>query len=267
MYKKCLFVLIMVLFSAHFAYSHEVDIPHEETADETADETYQPYISVDESFWPYIGLIDPVIVLIAASFISSIAALVGFMVRSHASEKTKKLLFASIAVPVVIATIYLSASTVYLNIISVTDGPVHWHADYEVWACGESYELVDPRGFENRTGPTALHEHNDNRIHVEGLLLDLKQASVSEFFRAVGGDLTKEKLIIPTNDGLKEWKNGDLCNGIPGEWHVFVNGIKDEEYPAHILAPFSTVPPGDKIKFVFTEKNVSEINTMLGEAP
>jgi len=104
--------------------------------------------------------------------------------KTHASEKTKHFLFFAIAIPVVIATLYLGGATVYLNLVSETGGPIHWHADIEVWVCDEKYELKDPEGFDNRLGPVILHEHNDNRLHVEGLLLDIKQVSLGEFFQS-----------------------------------------------------------------------------------
>ena len=255
MNKKYLLVILLILFIVPYGFSQETDEPREEP------------LPIGESVWPAIGLVDPVLVLGVASVIAIIAMVLAFLVRLHASEKTKKILFLSIAVPIAIATLYVSGATIYLNVVSVTEGPVHWHADYEVWACGENYELVKPKGLEGRVGPIVLHEHGDNRLHVEGLLLDLRQASLGSFFSAVGGSFSKEELIFPTDEGVNAWRNGDLCNGQPAKWHLFVNSEQNNEFGDYILSPHTSVPPGDEIKLVFTEKPLNEINPVLGEEP
>ncbi len=217
--------------------------------------------------WEKLGIPDPVNILIVGAGMSAFFIIVSVYYRKHMGEKAKKLAFIFIAVPVVISTIYVSASTVYLNVTSATGGPVHWHADYEVWVCGERHELIDPTGFENRVGTPTVHEHNDNRIHIEGVLLDLEDASLHEYFESIGGEFEDDLLTMPTHEGLMTWKNGDLCNGRPAQWHVFVNGNLAENGHEHIIAPYSTVPPGDVIKIVFTEKVPNLINTKLFEAP
>src|SRR5687767_8188453 len=51
-------------------------------------------------------------------------------------NQVKKPLFILILLVVVSTTLTISGATVYLNIKSASGGPVHWHADFEVWACG-----------------------------------------------------------------------------------------------------------------------------------
>src|SRR3972149_5373361 len=63
------------------------------------------------------------------------------------TEKAKWFLYLGIALPIVLATLFLAGSTVYLNLTSITGGPVHWHADFPVCACGEEPELVGAPGF------------------------------------------------------------------------------------------------------------------------
>jgi len=87
------------------------------------------------------------------------------------------------------------------------------------------------------------------------------------FFKAIGGSFKNDELIFPTNEGLKEWRNGDLCNGQPGKWYMFVNGTLNDDFQSHIPAPYSQIPPGDEIKLVFTENSLAQINPILGEAP
>ena len=107
--------------------------------------------------------------IIAASVIVIVVIAVSIASKPK-TEKAKIFLFLGIAVPTLIATIFSAGSTVYLNINSETKGPVHWHADYEIWNCGEKIELVDPKGLSNKVGDAVFHEHDDDRVHVEGVV-------------------------------------------------------------------------------------------------
>ncbi len=157
-------------------------------------------------------------------------------------------------------TLYLVLTTVHLNLVADSKGPVHWHADYELWGCDKEYKLFTPKGMSNRQGVDVLHSHDDNRIHVEGVLMDLRSASLGAFFQAIGGGLSSDGMAIPTNDGLVTFHEGDLCNGQPGKLYLFVNGKLEQNPPEHIVAAFEQVPPGDKIKLIFTEKPLEQIN-------
>ena len=221
----------------------------------------------DGTVWERLGVADPVSILAWASVISVLFILISIVYQKGMKEHAKKLSFVFISVPVLIGTVYLSGATIYLNMVSATGGPVHWHADYEVWACGVGYELVDPEGLENRVGSPTVHEHNDNRIHVEGVLLDLEDASMHEYFESVAGEFTGKRLSIPATDGQKTWTNGNLCNGLPARWYMFVNGKMNIDMEEYIISPYADVPPGDRIKFVFSEKPANEINPNLGVEP
>ncbi len=111
-------------------------------------------------------------------------------------------LFVLIAIVVVSTTLTISGATVYLNVKSATGGPVHWHADYQVWACGNQLNLRDPSGIlNNKIGTPTLHEHNDGRIHLEGTLVALPyDASLGKFLSVVGGGITDDSLVFPLND-------------------------------------------------------------------
>ena len=95
----------------------------------------------------------------------------------------------------------MAVSTVYLNVKSDSGGPAHWHADFETWVCDNQIELRDPTGFlSNKIGTSVLHEHDDQRIHLEGVVVDDKvDASLGKFFHVVGGALTAEALVAPLN--------------------------------------------------------------------
>lgn len=179
-------------------------------------------------------------------------------------DRAKPVLFLLIVIPVVLATAVLVGSTIYLNQVSATGGPVHWHADFEIWSCGQKIDLVDPTGLENRVGTAVVHEHGDDRIHVEGVLVDLEEASLHEFFEVVGGGLSAGELAVPLNAGSLAVRNGDLCpDGQAGELQLWAyrvanprerggwQYVQERADPDYVLSPHSAVPPGDCIILEF----------------
>ncbi|NQZ84291.1 MAG: hypothetical protein HRU03_01110 [Nanoarchaeales archaeon] len=161
-------------------------------------------------------------------------------------KEHSKLVFMLFVIPVMASTLYLAGHTVYKNTISTTGGPIHWHADYQVWACGERLDLVDPIGMANKIGTPLFHEHNDDRIHVEGTVDDISNVNLAAFFRTVGGKLTETQITYPTEGGeIVDLKTGDNCNGEPAELKVYVNGIKINNVDSYMYYAHSMVPPGD----------------------
>lgn len=168
-------------------------------------------------------------------------------------ETLKLILFWSMILVISLNTLYLAGGTIYKNQRSITGGPVHWHADFEIWNCGKKVDLVDPEGWSNKIGTPVFHEHNDERMHVEGVVLDKKDTSLGEFFNVIGGNLTSRGLTAPLNNGTLELTNGMLCKGAPGVIQVFVFKTEDSRfyqqkllYPEdYILEGESNVPPGD----------------------
>ena len=133
--------------------------------------------------------------------------------------KTRLYLFLLITIFIIVISVFLIGYTIHKNITSDTKGPVHWHADFEIYDCDNRVELTDPKTFlTNRIGSPLFHEHNDNRIHVEGTVDKIEDISLSSFFEVVGGKLTEEELLIPTNKGSLNTdslsrRNGELCMG------------------------------------------------------
>lgn len=188
-----------------------------------------------------------------------LAVLVGISLQEkYLNEKLKKFLFISIVISIAIPTFYMIFSTVYLNTVSVSKGPVHWHADVEVWACGKEVELQDPTGFlSNKIGTATLHEHNDKRIHLEGVVVHPEDASLGKFFQVIGGEISNDSLIVPTNNGPVPYTNGSMCaDGSEGQVQVFLYQTDSDQYYSqrklenpeqHLIAPYSAVPQGDCI--------------------
>ena len=196
--------------------------------------------------------------------------LVGFTIlallldRRQGLDGKKWFLFLGMVLPVILATLYLAGSTVYLNTISESGGPVHWHTDFEIWNCGQHVDLVEPIGLSNRVGTSVLHEHGDQRVHVEGVVVDSATVGLDDFFAAVGGVLGKGTLVVPTDAGLVAMKDGESCNGGPGLVQVFLYRVNNpgakpwvytqQKLPSienYVPAPYSNVPPGDCVIIEF----------------
>ncbi|MBI3035340.1 hypothetical protein HYY71_03380 [Candidatus Woesearchaeota archaeon] len=194
------------------------------------------------------------------SLIFGILILIIIMFHKKMNEAAKKIVYFLVILAAAFVTIYLILTTLHLNIISETKGPVHWHADFEIWVCDKEIELTEPKGLSNKQGVDLMHAHNDNRIHVEGVILNNRQATLGAFFYAIGGSLSSDGIKMPTDEGLIAVHEGDKCNEKPAYFYVFVNGNLIENSPFYVIAPYEKVPPGDRIKFVFTEKPVEEID-------
>lgn len=175
----------------------------------------------------------------------------------HPSSLLKKVLFLLICLVVVAATLFISVSTIYLNLVSLSKGPVHYHADLEIWACGKQLDLINPRGLSNKVGTPTLHEHNDKRIHLEGVVVKGNDASLGRFMEIIGGFISKGYLVVPTNQGKLTFKSGE--NSCPGSTQAFIQTFvykvsgknytqeKIDNPAGYIISPHSQVPPGDCI--------------------
>jgi len=240
-----LFLLVLLLFSTLSSFAHEEE---QDNLEEQIRRTNLLYLGVAA--------------LISAAFV--IVAM-GAAKRPHFTGNKKKILFLGIIIPIIIFTLYFAGSTIYLNVISTTKGPVHWHADFEVYACNEKLDLFDPEGMLNRVGTSVFHEHGDNRIHLEGVVVDIKDVSLHEFFEVTGGELTKESMTFLTQNGPLTFTNGDKCNGVSGKLQVFVYKTDDnivtqekiDDFPEYVLSPESIIPPGDCLIIEFGEEKAS----------
>ncbi len=246
-------LIVLVAIASPAAYSHGEDElqEHEEQKVDTGKQ-------IKSSSMTYMAI---------ASIIAAI--LVSFSIYGRdESEKMKMFLFLGIAIPVILATVYSAGSTIYLNLVSETSGPVHWHADFEIWNCGKKIDLMDPTGMSNRIGTAVFHEHNDNRIHVEGVVIDKAEVDLHNFFTTIGGMLSKSASYLPTDSGFAEIKNGDLCSDKEGKIQAFLYKVENpddaknwvygqeklEDFENYVLSPYSNVPPGDCIIIEFDEE-------------
>ena len=209
------------------------------------------------------------LVLAGTALVAIFTGVAAFLRRKGRNGKAMELqpllsyaLFFLIAVTILGVTGYVAGSTVYLNSVSVAKGPVHWHADFEVWDCGHKLDLISPKGISNKVGTPVVHSHGDGRIHIEGVIVRQGDAGLGKFFSSVGGDLQNGMLRFPTDSGMVELKDGDACNGGSGTLQVFVyktiNGIMLQEkvlnYESYVISPHSQIPPGDCVIVEFDSK-------------
>jgi hypothetical protein len=157
-----------------------------------------------EDLETFIGSLSVTVTVVGSLLVLLLVAIAAAIGKSR-KKKTQALklpIFVAIVVVVLGTTFTISGGTVYLNLKSATGGPVHWHADYEIWACGNEIELRDPTGFlSNKIGTATYHEHNDKRIHVEGVPIDLPHDfSLGKFFEVVGGGISNDTLVVPVNN-------------------------------------------------------------------
>jgi len=183
-------------------------------------------------------------------------------------KRLKKFFFMGMIITIIVVTLFLVGSTLFVNLRSETKGPVHWHADFEIYRCEEHIDIVEPEGFSNRIGSSTFHEHDDDRVHVEGVIANTKDVDLHNFFRIIGGSITKEGFSLLTNRGLVEVRNGDLCDRKIGKLQVFLYKVinpdatsgliykqeKLNDFENYILSPYSNVPPGDCIIIEFGEE-------------
>lgn len=171
------------------------------------------------------------------------------------NDLEKGVLFGAIVVLALGFTGFLAGTTIIKNIKSETNGPVHWHADFQIWKCGQELKLKSPTGLSNRIGTPLLHEHGDNRIHVEGAVANLANVNLGHFFEVIGGNLISGELKIPTDSGEETLKSGTSCGTDIATLQVYVYSVngqlleqkKLDNPQDFILAPQTIVPPGNCI--------------------
>lgn len=209
--------------------------------------------------------------LFYTAVVSSALLLAIAFISIYSRSKTKaqkKLFFFLILLITVFSTVYIAYTTIKINNTSISNGPVHWHADFEIFVCGEKVDLVTPKGLSNRVGTSVFHEHGDNRIHVEGPVFSEQSVDLEDFFSVFGGALSSRFMVVPTDSGFVSVEDGGLCNGKPAKLQAFlyrvVNPVDDKnwrftqlklkDFPHFVLAPYSHIPPGDCVVIEFGDE-------------
>lgn len=186
-------------------------------------------------------------------------------------DRIKKIIFIGIVLVTAVVCLTIFYTSIQSNIEAWSKGPVHWHADFEIWNCNEKLDMIDPKGWSNKIGTPVFHEHNDDRIHVEGDVMHPEDISLPIFFKVIGGELTPTSLTYPTIYGLVAMKEGTQCNSKPAKLQIFVYKITNPhntkkwtmtqekilEPSEYLLSPYSQVPPGDCIIIELAEEKAT----------
>jgi len=104
-------------------------------------------------------------------------------------------------------------------------GPIpgfsHWHAAYVVRICDD---VLQP--FDSTDDPLGIHSHADGLMHIHPFFESsgYEDATVQLFADAMGLKLADGEITLP---GGGTWRDGDLCDGVPGR--VFVDRWKQPD--------------------------------------
>ena len=238
--KNCLIIaLVLAILLIPFSFAHEGE---EEMGEHSAPDPVRQ-----------VFVFDSLIILGWSFFAVMVLIIVSLLKGDKMPEHGKKIFFIAMVVLIGFSTLYLAGETVYENLVSESGGPVHWHADFELWICGEKIAFKESEGLENKVGTNEFHHHNDNRIHIEGTVIRLEDVSLGKFFESIEGKFTQDEIEVIAKDGtVIDKHNGDECNGVPGTLKFFVNGEPNNEFGNYVIKPFSLVPPGDVLRIEFS---------------
>ena len=249
--RLVLFLVSLLLVSAIFAHGNEGD-----------EKDFENEIKGNGFFDDFL----PAPFVIAIFILSAIPFLLFSFTRKKISRQL--IIFWIVIYLVSSITLVIIADTISLTVNSETKGPVHWHADFQIWNCNKRVDIVDPEDIANRVGTRLVHEHGDDRIHVEGVIRKLEDADLHNFFNYINGKLNRDSFSIPVHDGFIERKDGELCNGEKGEVQIFAyvasnanarqkSGFLVEQLKVnenYIISPYQDVPPGDCIIIEFDKR-------------
>lgn len=233
--------------------------------DVVASEEHTENIAIDQDFFRKLNIQVVVVSMILLFVLVFIALVFG----ENSKDRTKGIIFWLMASVIIFPTFFFVGTTLYINFSSITKGPVHWHADFKIVVCGQETDPVNVKGLSNKKGTNVLHEHEDRRIHVEGVVVKKSDVALDKFFEAQGGKLSLNAFTIPTNEGLRTIRNNDQCDdGQQGVWQVFLyttdNDVarqrKLDDFVHYVPSPHTSVPPGDCIIFEFgPEKEQTDV--------
>jgi hypothetical protein len=119
---------------------------------------------------------------------------------------------------------------------SYSKGEVHWHALVEITICGEKRDLPRSDGTETVHGKhfrgiPLLHTHDDNTIHIEGVVRKKEEIALGRFFDVIGVPFSSTEIM--------DKKEGDVCPGssTPGKVTMTINGVPNTEFMDYVPKP------------------------------
>lgn len=257
--------------------------------------------AVAVEFFPEADLVSHVGPVMGAG-IASLFALtaISMYMESGLSGTEKEVLMNGFLIAVMVPTLFAAGSFMHQTMTSWTNGEIHYHADFEVLVEEEGElrrtNLINPSEFckgtthestymckiNDRTGSTKYHEHNDQRIHLEGTFKTRESASLAAFFETFGGTLENEHMVYPTTEGtVNVTENGNQSLkivvkkgvGASREWCVIGENVQKENIceshgvlanspGKYVISPYTQNPRNgnilDKIFIVYDSKTAQE---------
>jgi hypothetical protein len=251
-------------------------------------------------YFPEINFVNHVMPIIYGGVLSTLVlASISFYREEELNLRDKNILMNGFLIAVLVPSLYTAGAFVHQSQTSWSGGEIHWHADYEVMVEEnneyQQLNLIDPSNFceetshesttmcslNDRTGSTKYHEHNDNRIHLEGIFKERDDAVLSAYFETFGGKLTNTELGYPTNERMVEKAEGNgetlkilIKQGVGGnrEWCAIEkqSNLSQEDIcrtsegelattPSnYVISPYKRGPTLDDIFIVYDSKPVED---------
>jgi len=146
--------------------------------------------------------------------------------------------------------------------------------DYRIFVCGEEILLkVDKEDLKTKRNGLFVHSESGSII-ADGLVASGESIFLSSFFKTVGSVLEyttdhKSNLYLQTENGVREFHSGDMCNGKEASLHLIHHRVetgttswsiysriiwKDKDYV--LTNNYGRVPPGDCFIFMFDSEDV-----------
>lgn len=126
-----------------------------------------------------------------------------------------------------------------LPIVGPVPGASHWHAAYVVRICDD---VLAP--FDSTDDPLGIHSHSDGLIHIHPFFEQsgYEAATLGLFADAMGLRVGDGEITLP---GGGTWRDGDLCNGVPGR--VFVDRWRDPDPESSVERIFTGI---DELRYL-----------------
>jgi hypothetical protein len=235
----------------------------------------------DTNFVPYVA---PVLQISTVALF--VLAAESFRKEGDMTLHDKNVLMSAFMVVILGASFFTAGAFVHLSQTSWSGGEIHWHADYEVLVENqqgelERLDLIDPGKFcqterdgdfmckvNDRTGTTKYHEHNDNRIHLEGVFREREDATLAAYFETFNGTLTSDTLVYPTNEEIVSVsESADTNKSLK---IVVESGVADErswkviDNPSeYVISPYKRGPTLDDIFIVWDSHSANHVKEQL----
>lgn len=248
-------------------------------------------------FYPSMDFIQYVQPLMMVGMLSTLVlAGLSFYREGELNMHDKNILMNGFIIAILLPSFYTAGAFMHDSQTSWSGGEIHWHADFEILVENETGQiervnLVDPGEFcettshessymcsiNDRTGSTEYHEHNDNRIHLEGSFKTRRDASLAAFFEQFNGTLSNTELEVPTNEGRLERYEDEqntikvlvkkgvgnrywcaVGSNLPAEDRCSSHGQSADNPEEYIISPYSRGANLDNIFIVYDSRTVEE---------